>query len=121
MAEEDRRLGPHLRDLRLARGLTLRDVQSQTEISSGHLSLIETGQVKNPSPTILQRLARTYEVSAEHLLVLAGYLRPKDPKARSSALHGVALAALKDLDEAEIEQVTTLITVLRQRRKRSNR
>lgn len=108
-----------MRGLREARGFSLRDVEGKTGISSGHMSLIETSQVRNPSPTVLQRLADFYDVSSENLLVLAGYLRPKNPRARANALHGVALAAMKDLTEDEIAQIADLVTVMRKRRKRA--
>jgi HTH-type transcriptional regulator, competence development regulator len=114
-------VGIHLKKLREARGWTLRDVQEKTGISSGHLSLIENGQVKNPSPSVLNRLAGAFEIAPDSLLVLAGYLESKGPKARKSALEGVALSALKDLDEDEISQVTAFVQVLRQRKGRPAR
>ena len=113
-----RAVGAFLRDLREAQGKSLRDVEADTGVSSGHLSLIETGRVRNPSPTILQKLATHFGVSAEHLLVLAGYLKPKDPKSRNDALHGVALAAMKDLSDDEVAQIAELVTVMRKRRER---
>lgn len=114
-----RTVGAFVRDLREAQGKSLRDVEAKTGISSGHLSLIENGHVRNPSPTILHKLATYFGVSSEHLLVLAGYLRPKDPKSRVEALHGVALAAMKDLSDDEVAQIAELVTVMRRRRDRA--
>jgi HTH-type transcriptional regulator, competence development regulator len=111
-------LGARLKGLRSARGLSLRQVEEQTEISSGHLSLIETGRVKNPSPTVLHRLAKAYGASPEDLLVLAGYLRPKNEQARQRAVQGIAMAELRDLNEDEMRQISTFIQVLRANRKR---
>lgn len=113
-----RTVGAFLRDLRESKGESLRDVEADSGVSSGHLSLIETGRVRNPSPTILQKLAKHFGVSSEDLLVLAGYLKPKDPKARSEALHGVALAAMKDLSEEDVAQIAELVGIMRKRRNR---
>ncbi len=113
-----RSVGAFLRDLREAQGQSLRDVEQGSGVTSGHLSLIETGRVRNPSPTILQKLAKHFGVSSEDLLVLAGYLTPKDPKSRGKALHGVALAAMKDLTDDEVAQIAELVTVMRKRRER---
>ncbi len=118
VTERPKRIGAYLKDLREAKAVTLRRVEIETGISSGHLSLIENGLVKNPSPTVLQRLASFYGISAEHLLVLAGYLRPSDKTAKASALHGIALAAMDDLTDEDVEQITDLVAVLRKRRAR---
>jgi transcriptional regulator with XRE-family HTH domain len=110
------RLGAKLRQLRESLGLSLRQVQEKTQISGGHLSLIETGQVRNPSPTILHRLAAVYKTNPQDLLVLAGYLKPKDNMAKRTAGASIALASMRDLDEDDLQQVQTLIQVLRSRK-----
>lgn len=110
-------LGTQLRQLREALGMSLRDVWQVTKISSGHLSLIETGKVRNPSPTVLQRLAVAYKTDARDLLVLAGYLPKESPSSRHQAGARVALASLRDLDDEELGQVQTFVQILRQRKK----
>lgn len=112
-------IGMRLRELREGLGKSMRQVQEATEISSGHLSLIETGQVKNPSPTVLHRLAEYYEADPEDFLILAGYLKPRDERAARKAVVGVALAAMRDLDDSDIQQINTMIQVLRERKKRT--
>jgi transcriptional regulator with XRE-family HTH domain len=72
-------LGVHLRALRESRRLTLRNVQSQTGISNGYLSLIERGRRPRPSATILGRLAKCYGVPPDELLARAGYLGETTP------------------------------------------
>lgn len=97
----------------------MRDVERATHISSGHLSLIESGHVKNPSPTILHRLAFAYKVDPEALLVLAGYLQPRDKRAKQQAVDHVALASVKGLDEDDLAKVQTFIRFLRAERGRA--
>lgn len=48
-------LGTHLRRERIARGLTLRDIERRSDgkVSNAYLSQIETGAVENPSLAIV--------------------------------------------------------------------
>jgi transcriptional regulator with XRE-family HTH domain len=108
-------LGSRLRKLREGLGLSLRDVSETTRISAGHLSLIENGRVRSPSPSILQRLANAYNFKAEDLLVLAGYITSPESD-RTQAHARIALATMKDLSTGEIDEVQSFISYLRQRR-----
>ncbi len=67
-------LGGELHRLRTTRGLTLRFVETQTGISNGYLSQLETGKAENPSPPMLKKLADLYSASYEALMQAAGYL-----------------------------------------------
>lgn len=66
--------GSHLRRLRRAKGLSLKQVEGAAQVSNAYLSQIERDIRKPPHPGILKRLARTYEVPVEELLDAAGYL-----------------------------------------------
>jgi transcriptional regulator with XRE-family HTH domain len=76
MAPKVESLAEYLRDLRLAAGLTLRDVEEQSEntVSNGYLSQLESGQAKRPAPNVLHALAKVYGASYQRLMELAGYL-----------------------------------------------
>jgi transcriptional regulator with XRE-family HTH domain len=113
-------LGARLRQLREGLGLSLRDVADDTGISSGHLSLIENGHVRAPSPSILQRLADRYGASPHDLLVLAGYINNKSPQIRRSHVR-VAMATMSDLTPEEIDEVQSFISYLRQRKQKTGR
>ena len=67
--------GPYLRELRRAAGLSLKKVERHAEVSNAYLSQIERGLRNPPHPEILNRLAKLYGVSAEDLLMAAGYLK----------------------------------------------
>jgi len=75
-------LAKFLRSSREATGLTLRGVESATGVSNAYLSQLETGKVENPSPPVLQKLAKTYGLEYEELMRMAGYLDRAAPSAR---------------------------------------
>ena len=66
--------GSYMRSLRKSKGLTLKQVESQAEVSNAYISQIERGLRRPPHPDILKRLAKTYDVPHRELLVAAGYL-----------------------------------------------
>ncbi|MDA8336056.1 MAG: helix-turn-helix domain-containing protein [Peptococcaceae bacterium] len=66
--------GNYLKVLRLARGLTLRQVALYGEVSNSYLSQIERGERNIPSSRFLTKLAPVYKVPLEEMMVRAGYL-----------------------------------------------
>lgn len=66
--------GSYLKQLRRAKGLSLKQVEGAAQVSNAYVSQIERGIRKPPHPEILKRLARTYDVPVEELLEAAGYL-----------------------------------------------
>ena len=73
MVYDHRSLGRIIKKQRLARGLTLRDLSTKTEVSSSHLGRVERGE-RFPSATILKRLAEPLGFKENELFALAGYL-----------------------------------------------
>lgn len=73
-------LGEYLREQRLTKKLSLRQLSAIAGISNPYLSQIERG-VKRPSAEILQQIAKGLSISAETLYVQAGLLDPKDAAA----------------------------------------
>ena len=69
--ERGEELGPLLR--RLRGGLSLRDVNRLTGVSSSYLSKIERGE-RPPGANLLRKLAFAYNVDAEDLIRQAGHL-----------------------------------------------
>jgi len=55
-----KKFAAQLKSLRLARKLTLRELESQTEISNSFLSQIESGKRGIPGFRILEKLAKVY-------------------------------------------------------------
>ncbi|MFC9680195.1 helix-turn-helix domain-containing protein [Streptomyces sp. NPDC056948] len=69
-------VGPRLRALRRARGITLADLAATTGTSESTLSRLESGQ-RRPSLELLLPLARTYDVPLDDLV---GAPRTGDPR-----------------------------------------
>lgn len=64
-------LGDVIRDVRLARGLTLRDVSVRGTVALGYVSELERGQ-KEASSEILEQIALALNVPVSDLVVEAG-------------------------------------------------
>lgn len=69
-------LGKYLKRVRKDRNLTLRAVEEGTGISNAYLSQVENGKIGKPSPSVLHKLSRFYDVSYEHLMRLTGHPIP---------------------------------------------
>ncbi|MGA5358173.1 helix-turn-helix domain-containing protein [Streptomyces purpurascens] len=69
-------VGPRLRALRRARGITLADLATTTGVSESTLSRLESG-LRRPSLELLLPLARTYDVPLDDLV---GAPRTGDPR-----------------------------------------
>jgi transcriptional regulator with XRE-family HTH domain len=105
-------LGRYLASIRADRGLSLREVERETEkvVSNAYLSQIETDQIKRPSPNILHALAELYAVPYDGLMERAGFVVPTRSRRAPEQRHGrVATFAEHNLtDEEEVELVKFL-------------
>jgi len=63
----DKTLGQHLKELRLARGLSLRELGGKVSVSAPHIGDIEQGN-RQPSDELLARLAEALETDLEDIL-----------------------------------------------------
>jgi len=109
-------LGDKLRQYRNLKGLTLRDVERETKVSNAYLNQLEQGNIKEPSPHFLHRLANFYGVPYSNLLKLAGYLTPKE-EGKGKKTAGVAFSLLKDLTQEEEEELLKYLEFIRQKKK----
>jgi transcriptional regulator with XRE-family HTH domain len=66
-------LGKRLLELRLKRGLSLRDIAAETGVADSLLSKMERGLTAQPTQSNLNRLAEFYEIDPEELWTLADY------------------------------------------------
>lgn len=89
-----------LRELRKAKGLTLKAVSLQTGISHGYIGSCEHG-LKNPGADIIKRLALAYDADPDALLTQAGKLDPVITAGllRSRKMRGLVLAACAKMGE----------------------
>lgn len=88
-------LGEQLREWRTRRRMSQMDLALDTEISTRHLSFIETGRTR-PSAAMIERIADCLEVphrARNALLLVAGYA----PRYRERALDSEEMAAMRDI------------------------
>ncbi|HJT29531.1 MAG TPA: helix-turn-helix transcriptional regulator [Pyrinomonadaceae bacterium] len=109
-------LGEFLRKARNKAGLSLRDVEEETNVSNAYLSQLESEKIKQPSPVVLHKLSKLYGVAYAGIMELAGYPVPK-PLAGNSMLH----ARVGRLTEDEEDAVVDFVELLRSRRRRQGR
>lgn len=109
-------LGALLADLRVARGLSLRQVEEATgkAVSNAYVSQLENGKIQKPSPNVLHRLAEVYAVPYETLMERAGYLLPSAGK-DTGHRRRLAVFAIDDLTAEEEEELLKYLAFLRSR------
>jgi transcriptional regulator with XRE-family HTH domain len=111
-------LGSTLKKARVARELTLRDVEGRTGIKSGHLSQIETGTIAQPEMAMLWELAGLYELDFAELLRAAGLAGAGETSGRKRQRMTVALRALDELTPGEQAEALAYMAEISRRRAR---
>ena len=108
-------LGVLLADLRLAKGLSLREVEeaSGKAVSNAYLSQLENGKIRKPSPNVLHSLSGVYAVPYEALMEKAGYLMPSEDG--DGCPKRLAAFAIDDLTAEEEEELLKYLAFLRSR------
>ena len=71
---EESNFGHFLKSLRDRQRMSLRDVEKESGVSNAYIAQLEKGDRPAPSPDILTKLARAYNVTVRELLLRAGYL-----------------------------------------------
>ena len=109
-------LGSLLADLRVAKGLSLRQVEEATDraVSNAYLSQLEKGKIRKPSPNLLHSLAAVYGVPYEALMEKAGYLLPSVGR-EGARRKRLAAFAIDDLTAEEEEELLKYLAFLRSR------
>ncbi|MFQ5803617.1 MAG: helix-turn-helix domain-containing protein [Candidatus Methylomirabilales bacterium] len=108
-------MGDELKALRSQKGLSLRQVEERAKVTNGYLSLLENGKVRQPSPEILHKLAKAYEVPFELLMEKAGYIAKKAPP-KGSRLPAFVFSATKDFTDEEWKLLQDFFSYLRSRK-----
>ncbi len=105
-------LGARLRELREEKGLGLREVAKKANVNHGYLSQLERGEVTQPAPAFLQKLAKGYDVPFPMLMEWAGYI-----ESGLSANQQRALSYLgEDVSDDELELVRAFLDAVRKQR-----
>lgn len=72
-AINENKLGEYFRTIREARGLSLKDVAVEIELSASYINRLENGNRSNPTIDAVNRLSSFYGVSFETVMKLAGF------------------------------------------------
>jgi len=113
-------LGSYLRSLRETLSLTLRAVEKETGISNAFLSQLESGKVKQPSPIILYKLAKVYQVSYEELMEGAGYPVPSNHSGTMQS-PPIIFNRLGNITKEEEQELLDYLAYIRSRARRRNK
>jgi transcriptional regulator with XRE-family HTH domain len=63
-----RRLNTMIKELRVKRGMSQRELAKLAKVTDPYITLLETGQRTNPSLTVLKRLAKALQVPITELV-----------------------------------------------------
>lgn len=108
-------LGQRLRELREGRGWSLRDVAGRAGINHGYLSQLERGEVAEPAPSMLHKIAGAYEVEFTILMRWAGYIQGDD--AELTPKQALALSYLgDDISDEDLDAVRAVLNAIRSQR-----
>ena len=72
MSGKQKPFGPTLRDMRIAKGYSLRKFAGLIDISPTYLSQVEQGNVDPPTAERVQKMAEILNENADELIALAG-------------------------------------------------
>lgn len=113
------KLGEELKRLRTVKRASLRNVEEAVKISNAYLSQLERGEVKQPSPHWLYKLAEYYNVPYESLMAAAGYIDEQKlagTKRPLSTLERLLMSA--NLNPDEESEVRNFVEYVTSRRKK---
>ena len=102
-------IGIFVKEVRLSKNLSQRDVAGGAGMTSGYISRLEDGDFKSPSTMTLLRLARGLEISNEAMFKLAGVT----VKNREHPELPVYLRAETDLPEVAIKKIIEYVELIK--------
>ena len=113
--EKMEKLGDFLRKKREELGFSLREVEKRTSISNAYLSQLEHQKIIQPSPSILEKLAKCYDVSYVQLMILAGH--PIELKKTDRSRTFRTSRGLEEITKNEEKELLEFLRFLRSRGK----
>ncbi|MFN4283617.1 MAG: helix-turn-helix domain-containing protein [Alphaproteobacteria bacterium] len=119
--------GAKLRELRKARGITLKEMAESLEISSAYLSALEHGKRGRPSPMLLRQICTFFTIiwdEAEELERLARVSHPRvivdtaGLSPRATELANLLAERIGDLDDQELADMLAKLKEVKPKRGR---
>jgi transcriptional regulator with XRE-family HTH domain len=106
-ARDPKNIGANVRRLRVQAGLTQGQLAERAEMADATISRVERGRLE-PSSTLISKLAGALRVKVDDLLGT-----PREPsKARYRASVSKLVAAVDDLDDGAVDDVTKAVKLL---------
>ena len=111
MTPHNNDLGKMLKQQRVMRELTLRELATASGVSSSHLGRIERGE-RFPSARVLQRIAKPLGFEESELFSLAGFLPPIAESEEEYKVGQLDPYVARVLAEESVEMQRTVIGIL---------
>lgn len=114
-------LGEYLATVRMARKMSLRQVEeaTQNEVSNAYLSQLEHDKITKPSPNVLYALSEAYAAPYEKLMELAGYVSSRSNRSENAKHGRIATFAIDNLTPSEEAALLEYLAFLRTRKRSS--
>jgi transcriptional regulator with XRE-family HTH domain len=107
-------LGDHLREVRESHDWSLRDVAARAKINHGYLSQLERGEIAEPGPSMLHKVARGYDVPFSAVMEWSGYIDSAGKELTPN--QAMALSYLgENPSEEELRAVRAVLDAIRSR------
>lgn len=107
-------LGHRLRELRDSRHESLRDVAARAKINHGYLSQLERGEIAEPGPSMLHKVAHGYGVPFSAVMEWSGYIEPAGKELTPN--QALALSYLgPNPSEEELRAIRAVLDAIRSR------
>lgn len=113
-------LGAYLWDTRQALGWSLREAQEASDVSNAYINQMETGKIRTPSPSILQKISIAYKAPYPHLMELAGHIGPASESPKRRGALPTSTFADVELSKDEEQEVRQFISFLKMRNRKSD-
>lgn len=108
-------LGHRLREVREAREWSLREVAARAKINHGYLSQLERGEIAEPGPSMLHKVAKGYDVPFSVVMEWSGFLEPAGQELTPN--QALALSYLGENPSGEeLQAVRAVLDAIRSRR-----
>jgi transcriptional regulator with XRE-family HTH domain len=114
MPNQPNRLGEKLRRVRADKGLGLREVAAHAGVNHGYLSQLERGEIAQPAPQILHKLAGGYDEPFPVLMRWAGYIEEDPGQLPRNQARALKYMGNQDLTDQELKAIKAILDLRRQ-------
>lgn len=96
-------IGWYVKEKRIKKGISARELSRRSGISQPYLSQLENGKNKNPSVDVLNKLAKGLGITNSTLMMIAGYIDDGDMKTLDDAEE--ILKSMKNFSPSTPEEI----------------